>query len=247
MSGLKQLVWLTWFPYNAGAQIRADAAEQKLKDAEAQLRASGQQEAELSAGMMGSASRQGPEADAQQERAKIGKQMQAAAAEPPGSIRPIQGGQQQPAAVCRWLIISFHIQCGKKPTHHLLWIKYQCSCGIVSESFECEWPSLCRLLDSRGKSTLHMVTSMEECHQEEAVDHAERIAWLEGDLQREASAAPQQLPRLSQEQLRDVNMQLHLQLERLQQRLAAEAEARLAQRQPSHAPTLSALSSVLLC
>lgn len=90
-----------------------------------------------------------------------------------------------------------------------------------------------------------MVTSMEKCHQEEAVNHAERIARLEGDLQREASAAA--AAKASQEQLRDVNMQLHLQLERLQQRLAAEAEARLAQRQPSHAPTLSALSSVLLC
>ena len=73
---MKRLVLLTWLTYNAGAQIRADAAEQKLKDAETQLRASGRREAELSARMLDSESKQGNEANAQQELAKINKQVQ---------------------------------------------------------------------------------------------------------------------------------------------------------------------------
>ena len=101
---MKRLVLLTWLTYNAGAQIRADAAEQKLKDAEAQLRASGQQEAELSAGMMGSDSRQGPEADAQQERAKIGYQMQLLQQ----SHQDLSDRYREASSTCSRLQVAYH-------------------------------------------------------------------------------------------------------------------------------------------
>ena len=67
---------LTWLPMAAGMQIRGDAAEKKLEDAEAQLRSSGQREAELSARVMDSDSKQGNEAHARQELAELHKRLQ---------------------------------------------------------------------------------------------------------------------------------------------------------------------------
>ena len=131
MSGLKQLVWLTWFPYNAGAQIRADAAEQKLKDAEAQLRASGQQEAELSAGMMGSDSRQGPEADAQQERAKIGKQMQLLQQ----SHQDLSDRYREASSTCSRLQVAYHF------FPHTMWKETHSSLALDQVSVQL-WYSL---------------------------------------------------------------------------------------------------------